>query len=350
MFMHATAPAETALPMLADPPKTPRRFPWRIMIRVGIVALIVWPAWSITRMFLTGNVHEAIPGKLYRGGQLSPRALEALIDQHQIRTVLNVRGCCWPDEWYLGEADLCERRGVNLEDVSFSAVHLPSRHELRALLEVLDRAEYPIFVHCRHGSDRTGVAAMSAELLLDDSNFADAHKQLSLRYGHVPIGKTTMLDRFMKLYADWLTANQREHTPANYRHWILNEYRGGWCDARFEKVEPLFEIPRIRQALQYNVVVRNTSDTPWQFKPLKTAGHHVVFKLINQQQTVVYEGRAGMLEKTVQPGESIQVLVIVPPMISTGYYRLQIDMIEEGHCWFHQTGSELWEQELLIRE
>jgi hypothetical protein len=27
-----------------------------------------------------------------------------------------------------------------------------------------------------------------------------------------------------------------------------------------------------------------------------------------------------------------------------------VDMIEEGHCWFHQTGSELWEEELAIRE
>jgi hypothetical protein len=30
----------------------------------------------------------------------------------------------------------------------------------------------------------------------------------------------------------------------------------------------------------------------------------------------------------------------------TGHYRLVIDLIEEGHCWFHQTGSEPWEEEL----
>jgi hypothetical protein len=42
--------------------------------------------------------------------------------------------------------------------------------------------------------------------------------------------------------------------------------------------------------------------------------------------------------------------MIVPPMQKAGEYRLQVDMIEEGHCWFHQTGSELWEEEILIRE
>ena len=142
---------------------------------------------------------------------------------------------------------------------------------------MLDRAEAPIFVHCRHGADRTGIAAMTAQLLLEDRSFSSAHGQLSLRYSHAPIGKTTMLDRFMKLYADWLNTTNKEHAPAHFRHWVLNEYRGAWCDARFKKVERLFDKPRVGQALEYDVVVRNTSTAPWQFRPLKTAGFHVTF-------------------------------------------------------------------------
>ncbi len=322
----------------------------RLLICLGAAALFVWPAWELGRLLFLGNVHEVIPGKLYRGAQPSARSLEMLINKHKIRTVLNVRGCCWPDNWYVAEAEACERLGVNLEDVCFSAVHLPSRHELRALIDVLDRAEPPIFVHCRHGSDRTGIAAMAAQLLLDDQSMTSAQHQLSLRYGHVPIGKTTMLDRFMKLYADWLVETQQEHAPKQFRHWILNEYRGGWCDARFEKVERLFDVPRAGKALEYNVVVRNTSSTAWQFRPLKTAGYHVTFKLINETQNVTYEGRAGMLDALVPPGEKIQVMLTVPPITIKGRYLLQVDMIEEGHCWFHQTGSELWEEELMIRE
>ena len=53
-----------------------------------------------------------------------------------------------------------------------------------------------------------------------------------------------MLDRFMKLYADWLADTNQKHAPANYRRWVLHEYKGGWCDARFEKVERLFATPR----------------------------------------------------------------------------------------------------------
>ena len=97
-------------------------------------------------------------------------------------------------------------------------------------------------------------------------------------------------------------------------------------------------------------MVRNTSSTPWQFLPLKTAGHHVTFKLLDEQQSIVYEGRAGMLDTVVAPGEKIQVVLIVPPIPAKGHYRLMVDMIEEGHCWFHQTGSEPWQEEFTIRE
>jgi hypothetical protein len=65
---------------------------------------------------------------------------------------------------------------------------------------------------------------------------------------------------------------------------------------------------------------------------------------------IVHEGRAGMFDRRVTPGETIEVVLIVPPLAARGEYRLMIDMIEEGHCWFHQTGSELWDEELILRE
>ncbi len=346
--MQATLRAEpTTKPA---PPPLPRRSWWGRLILISTAALLVWPLWQLGHMYLAGNIYEIIPGKLYRGAQPSPQALEKLIDRYQIRTVLNVRGCCYPDNWYVAEAEVCERRGVHLEDVCFSAMHLPSRDELCLLIDVLDRAEYPIFVHCRHGADRTGIASMAAHLLLDGQTYDAARRQLSFRYGHAPVGKTTVLDRFMQLYADWLKDTQQEHAPAQFRHWVRKEYRGGWCDASFENVQRLFDVPRVGKALEYKVVVRNTSSTPWQFRPTKTAGHHVTFKLINEQQHMVYEGRAGLLNKLVPPGDVIEVVLRVPPIEAKGHYRLLVDMIEEGHCWFHQTGSEPWEEELEIRE
>lgn len=341
--MHATAVADATAP-----PKPARKLPRRLILTCLILLVLAWPAWQIRHHFFGGNVHEVIPGILYRGAQPTAASLEKLANQHKIRTVLNVRGCCWPDDWYVAEAKTCQKLGINLEDVCFSAVHLPSRHEVGMLVEVLDRAERPIFVHCRHGSDRTGIASMTAQLLLQDTTFDAAHYQLGLRFGHMPVGKTTVLDRFMQLYAEWLERTSQQHDAKNFRHWLLEEYRGGWCDAQFVKVER-FE-GSLTKGMQYMVRVKNTGPTAWHFRPTKTAGHHVAFKVVNDMHTIVYEGRGGMFDKIVNPGEAIEVVLIVPPINGKGHFSLMIDMIEEGHCWFHQTGSELYHEEFDIRE
>jgi protein tyrosine phosphatase (PTP) superfamily phosphohydrolase (DUF442 family) len=341
--MHADVATEPNAPL-----KPARKLLRRLLILLAVATLLFWPAWQIGNHFLGGNVHEVIPGVLFRGAQPSAASLESLIHHQKIRTVLNVRGCCWPDEWYVAEAKTCQRLGVNLEDICFSAVHLPSRHEVRRLVETVERAERPIFVHCRHGSDRTGIASMAAQLLLEELTFDAAHYQLSMRFGHMPIGKTTVLDRFMKLYADWLERTSQQHNVKNFRHWMLEEYRGGWCDAKFVNVERINGNPK--QGMQYKATVKNTGSEPWRFRPTRTAGHHVAFKVVNDMHIVVHEGRGGMLDKTVNPGETIEVVLIVPPTTDKGYYSLMIDVIEEGHCWFHQTGSELWLEEFEIRE
>ena len=97
-------------------------------------------------MAVGGNVHAVIPGRLYRGAQLSSESLETLVRKHGIRTVINVRGCCFPEEWFVTEATTCQRLGVHLEDITLSAVHMPARDELRrtvryhAALELRNRA------------------------------------------------------------------------------------------------------------------------------------------------------------------------------------------------------------------
>ncbi len=337
-------------PMTDPIPAPPIRRWWPMLARLAACGLVAWFAWEIAYVSFLGNVHAVIPGQLYRGGQPSPAALETLIQRYSLRTVINVRGCCYPEEWYIAEAETCQRLGVHLEDITFSAMHLPSRDEVRELIEVLDRTEYPAFIHCRQGSDRTGVAAMIAVLLQENQPYTAARGQLGLRYGHVPVGKTTQLDQFFVAYERWLRETNQEHTPKAFRHWVNHDYRGAWCDVQFDKVERLFDTPRVGQSLSYRIVARNTSNSPWQFRPHKTAGIHFALKVINQERQIVLEERAGLFDAVVPVGETIQVTMVIPPIWIKGPYRICIDMIDEGHCWFHQTGSQPWEEELELRE
>jgi protein tyrosine phosphatase (PTP) superfamily phosphohydrolase (DUF442 family) len=346
MASSPTQLAESSAPSAAPA----RRRPWkRWFLRALMLGVVGVAGWQGFRVFVGDNVHVLIPGEIYRGGQPSASSLASLVKRYKIRTVVNLRGTCYPQNWYMAEARAAQDAAVDLEDVCFSAGRLPSHHEIRQLVDVLDHAERPLFLHCRHGADRTGMASVIALLLLTDAPYAEARRQLSLRYAHAPVGRSTILDRFFDLYEEWLTSEGRTHDRAALRHWLLDVYRGGECQSVIEGVTPLQKEMRVGDPLAWRVRVRNASAESWHFKPTRTAGVHLGYYLWDQEGKSAGTGRAGMLDKIVPPGEELTVTLVIPPLQRAGRYRLLIDMIEEGHCWFFQTGSEPYEEELDVR-
>jgi len=308
------------------------------------------------RVLVGTNVHAVIDGQIYRSAQPSGAWLSSFARGHGIRTVINLRGTCYPRDWYLDEAEAVQQLGISLEDVCLSAGRLPSPHELRQLALALRHAERPLLLHCRHGADRTGLAAAVALLLEQEISLEEAQRQLSLRFGHLAVGRVTVLNRFFEFYADWLKREARQHGPANFAHWLFHEYRGGHCQYAMEEVVKLSGAPRVGLPLAYRVRVRNTSDYPWRFKPGSTAGIHLGYfvwptdldEAVNDDRVEV--ARAALLDKVVEPGETFTANVVVKPFIKPGRYRLRIDMLEEGHCWFYQTGAEPYAEEFDVQE
>ncbi len=83
----------------------------------------------------------------------------------------------------------------------------------------------------------------------------------------------------------------------------------------------------------------NTSVKPWRLRPGNTAGIHLAWFLLDADQRVLLEERAGLFEATVPPGESVDLTLAVPPL-KPGRYFLRADMIDEQHGSFFQAGSE----------
>jgi hypothetical protein len=302
------------------------------------------------RVLFGSNFHTVIPGRVYRCCQPTPRAIEQMVASHGIRTVVNLRGCCNPFPWYLDEARATARLGVCQEDVWFSAGRLPAIAEVRRLIEVLERSEAPLVLHCRRGADRTGLAAAIALLLLTDSTPAQAAWQLGPRYGHVALGRPANLDVFLDLYADWLRAHRLTHSPAVFRRWATGEYRAGACSAALELLSPRPLHVRRGEPAAVRVRARNTGDRPWRFRPTLTAGVHVGFHIWDGQDVQVAMDKAGLYDAEVPPGGSIEVTLALPALARRGRYRLMVDLSDERQCWFFQVGSEPLEEELEVRE
>jgi protein tyrosine phosphatase (PTP) superfamily phosphohydrolase (DUF442 family) len=266
-----------------------------------------------------------------------------------IQTVLNLRGSSVAAPWYVDESRATHRLNVCQEDIALSAARLPSIHEVRRLIRVLDCANYPILLHCRHGADRTGLASALVLLLQTETPLHQARRQLGLRYGHIAVDRPAYLDRFLDHYEEWLRAGSREHSAAALRQWVATDSFPGECRCAFEALEAPRELA-VGDVPRFRVRVRNTGLEAWHFAPGNTAGYHVVFLVKDEEQRWLDSGRAGLLERDVGPGESIDVTLAVPAFKRAGHYRLMVDMLDEQQCWFYQVGTEPMELELNVHE
>jgi hypothetical protein len=301
------------------------------------------------RVLVGNNLHTVLAGRVYRSAQLSGPELERLVAARGIRTVVNLRGNAAPLPWYVEECRATTRADVAQEDVCFSAGRLPSPVEVRRLIEVLERGEPPLLLHCRRGADRTGMASAIVRLLEPGSDLGGACGQLGLRYGHLAIGRPAYLDEFLALYRQWLADTHRAHSAATFRGWAVSEYCPAECRSRVEPVDFPRPAPRGRP---FAVKVRavNTSARAWRLRPESNAGVHARFILWDERDFPVANGRSGLFPAMVPPGGSIELMLAVPALARPGRYRLLVDMVNEPHCWFFQAGSEPLERELEVRE
>jgi protein tyrosine phosphatase (PTP) superfamily phosphohydrolase (DUF442 family) len=311
------------------------------------VGLVLAVGAEAGRVFVGSNFHEVLPGRVYRCSQPSAASLEQLIQRYGLRTIVNLRGSGAPQDWYLGECRAASHLGVNHEDICLSAGRLPATTEMRRLVEVLDRTEYPILLHCQRGADRTGLVSGVILLLYTDVSLKEGRRQLGLRYGHVAVGRPANLDRFFDLYAEWLEGLGLTHTSDLFRRWLLSAYRAGECHASLALIHRPDAI-RLGEPFAFVVRAKNTAVKPWHLRPGANAGIHLSYAVFDPDDVCVYLDRAGLFEAQVQPGESIDFTLAVQSLVKPGRYRLLVDMIDEQQCNFHMTGSEPLEQEFDV--
>lgn len=339
---------------LLEPDTKPRLVcpPWK---RIGtyllyaVAGLLIWEFYDV---FLGDNFHTVVPGKIYRGAQPAPEDLESLKKNHGIRTVVNLRGLCNGLDWYHDQVRVVQRLEMNQEDICFSAGRIPPAQELRRFVKVLDEGEYPMFLHCRRGSDRTGIACAVIALLQENSKLADARRALHWRYGHLAVGRPGYLDQFLDFYEDWLKEREKTHTPAVFRDWVRNDYHGGWCMyevEEFQRLQPPGPVAK-DVAIGYRVKLRNTGSRTWNFATHGRSGYHLGFRVREASGMPVLEGKGTMLDRDLAPGASLATTLYIPAKLPPGRYRVMIDMLEEHHGWFFQLGAEPVEEELVIRE
>jgi len=135
---------------------------------------------------LTGNFAEIVPGEVYRSNQPSAQDINYYAKIYGIRTIVNLRGAN-KASWYAEEADAARKHGIKLIDFRMSASRALTSDQTDRLIALLKDAPKPILIHCKSGSDRTGLVSVIYLNRLAGIDEETAEGQLSVRFGHIGI-------------------------------------------------------------------------------------------------------------------------------------------------------------------
>jgi protein tyrosine/serine phosphatase len=173
-----------------------------------LAALFAARVWYLEEQ---GNFHPITPGEAYRSAQMDRDELAHYVRKYGIRSIINLRGHRPDEGWYREETATARDLGVRHFDFGgIGATRAPSPRQVHELLELFAMAPRPVLLHCRAGADRSGLAAALWKTMVDGAPVREASRQLSLRYGHVPVGPTAVLDAF---FDNWNPAGSRAATP-----------------------------------------------------------------------------------------------------------------------------------------
>ena len=190
----------------------------------GVLAMgLVVAAVTFRNPFFFGNFGVVESQRVYRSAQ--PDAdLRRLIARYHLASVLNLRGGSPDDRWYNDEVRATHDSEIDFYDLPISATRRPLRRELLILLDLFDRCRYPLLIHCKSGSDRTGLATALYLMSKKGEPPEQAKGAFSLRFGHVPLFGPEHLHEPLEEYRAWLEAQGEVHSPARLRFWVEHHY------------------------------------------------------------------------------------------------------------------------------
>ncbi len=174
----------------------------RYAVAVVLLAALLFGGYLVV-VTKGDNFHAITVGEAYRSAQLDGETLARYIKQYNIKSVINLRDEHTGEAWYDREIEACRKLGVAHFDIRMRSYQVPKDWQTEELMEAFENAPRPVLIHCYAGADRTGLAAAMWKVVVDKEPKARAKDQLSLRYGHLPVGKPSVLDRY---FEEWQPA------------------------------------------------------------------------------------------------------------------------------------------------
>jgi uncharacterized protein (TIGR01244 family) len=161
-----------------------------------------------------------------RANQPAPRDI-ARYAAMGFKTIINLRGESQTGYFAL-EREACAAHGVALVNAPMGSREAPPKARIHRAREIFETIAYPALMHCKSGADRAGLMAALYLHFRKGASIEEARAQLSLKYLHMSVGKTGMLDFFFDAYLEDARAR-----PIEFLRWVDEVYDPDALKARF---------------------------------------------------------------------------------------------------------------------
>jgi protein tyrosine phosphatase (PTP) superfamily phosphohydrolase (DUF442 family) len=295
------------------------------------------------------NYRTVVPDRIYRSAQLEPDELEARIERNGIRSILNLRGPKENRDWYQREVAVADRHGLAFRSIDLVPERLPSQPAVVSLLDALESLPEPILIHCAAGADRTGFASVVAKMSKGSATFEEARGQLSLWYGHVPLGPSSEIGRIFDLYEMHLSESGASDDFSTFERWAREVYVPYSYDARIEEQGLPSEVAA-GERMDVRVRAVNSSPGRWVFRSDKERGVKLGVRLRKDGRDWIDYDRHGDFDRTVETGDAVALEVSIWAPKEAGAYTIKLDLVDEHVTWFEDQGSKPLIRALDVRE
>lgn len=116
---------------------------------------------------------------IYRGSRPSDDDF-VLLKTFGIKTILDLEN---DRDAIAHEIDLCLQSLIIIDIFQMSEIKRPSADDLIFAVERIVQTEKPVYIHCKHGCDRTGYVIAAYRILKENWSFDEAWKEL-IENGH----------------------------------------------------------------------------------------------------------------------------------------------------------------------
>ncbi|GJM18583.1 MAG: hypothetical protein DHS20C14_07960 [Phycisphaeraceae bacterium] len=213
------------MPIAEDTPPADARpassWSWPNFTRNAVVtaAVIGLGAWFVIAAVVPNvspkNFGVVREGQLYRSGVLTPASLAGVIEDHDIRTIVDLGGHLRDSRSEQREIDTADAMGVRY-------VYLPLFGDgtgdpnmyAEALRIINDPANQPVLVHCSAGSERTGGLVTLYRHIEQGVPLNEAYAECP-NFGHDP-SKNTVLRPMLDTWAGAIAESVRTGEPIAY--------------------------------------------------------------------------------------------------------------------------------------